>query len=57
MLQAHVAFGFFLDLEVVEPWNELLAIALGIVVIGVLSGLAACRSVFTQHPLAVLREE
>ncbi|MBA3698541.1 MAG: ABC transporter permease [Planctomycetes bacterium] len=57
VLQAHVAFGFFLDLEVVEPWNELLAIALGIVVIGVLSGLAACRSVFTQHPLAVLREE
>jgi len=29
----------------------------GIVVVGALSGLAACRSVFTSHPLAVLREE
>jgi len=27
------------------------------VVVGALSGLAACRSVFTSHPLAVLREE
>lgn len=57
VLQTHVVFGFFLDLEVVEPWSELLVVALGIVVVGACSGLAACRSVFTHHPLAVLREE
>lgn len=57
VLQAHVAFGMFLELEVIEPWSDLLAIAFGIVVIGVCAGLAACRSVFTRHPLAVLREE
>lgn len=57
LLQAHVAFGLVLELEVVEPWAELLGIFGGIVVIGALSGLAACRSVFTCHPLAVLREE
>jgi len=57
VLQAHLVFAFFLDLEVVVPWSELLAVAVGIVVVGALSGLAACRSVFTSHPLAVLREE
>lgn len=57
LLQAHVAFGLVLELEVVEPWAELLGIFGGIAVIGALSGLAACRSVFTRHPLAVLREE
>ncbi len=57
LLQAHLVFMFFFDLELVIPWGELLAVAVGIVVIGVLSGLAACRSVFTRHPLAVLREE
>jgi putative ABC transport system permease protein len=46
--------GFELDLVV--PWSELLFIGLGIVIVGVLSGLAACRSVFTSRPLAVLRE-
>lgn len=56
-LQANIAFGLVLELEVVEPWGELLAIFGGVVVIGALSGLAACRGVFTRHPLAVLREE
>jgi len=57
VLQAHLVFSLILELQVVVPWSELLAVALGIVVVGALSGLAACRSVFTRHPLAVLRDE
>ncbi len=46
-----------LDLRLVVPWTEFGMTFAAIIAISVLSGLAACRSVFTQHPLTILREE
>lgn len=57
ILHARIVLTSLLDLPLVAPWGELALVAAAIVAIGALSGLAACRSVFTQHPLAVLREE
>lgn len=57
ILHARSVLTTMLELPLVVPWGELAAVAVAIVVIGACSGLAACRSVFTQHPLAVLREE
>jgi putative ABC transport system permease protein len=54
---ARVVLVTFLDLHLVVPWLELALVALAIVVVGAVSGLAACRSVFTRHPLGVLRDE
>lgn len=57
VLHARLVLATLLELHVVVPWGELALVAGAIVVIGALSGLAACRGVFTRHPLAVLREE
>jgi putative ABC transport system permease protein len=57
VLHARMVLATLLELHVVVPWGELALVAGAIVVIGALSGLAACRGVFTRHPLAVLREE
>jgi putative ABC transport system permease protein len=56
-LHALVVLVLGFDLGLVVPWGEFALIAGAIVVVGVCSGLAACRGVFTGRPLAVLREE
>jgi putative ABC transport system permease protein len=55
--QAYVFMTAILDLVVVIPWAELAVIGFVIVVISAVSGLLACRGVFTRSPLAVLRDE
>jgi ABC-type antimicrobial peptide transport system permease subunit len=57
VVHARVVLATIMDLQVVVPWLELAVVASAIVVVGALSGLAACRSVFTRHPLGVLRDE
>lgn len=56
VLHATVVLVGGFELDLVVPWDELAVIAVGIVAVGVLSGLAACRSVFTSRPLTVLRD-
>lgn len=57
MVHARLVLTTMLDLRLVVPWTEFGITLAAIVVISVMSGLAACRSVFTQHPLTILREE
>jgi putative ABC transport system permease protein len=57
MVHARLGLTTMLDLRFVAPWTELGITLAAIIAISVLSGLAACRSVFTQHPLTILREE
>ncbi|HEX3134794.1 MAG TPA: FtsX-like permease family protein [Planctomycetota bacterium] len=57
VLHARLVLSSLLELHVVVPWLELVLVAAAIVVIGALSGLAACRGVFSRHPLAVLRDD
>ena len=57
VLQAQLLLVFLLDLRLLVPWSELALVLAGIVAVGALAGLAACRQVFTLRPLAVLREE
>lgn len=57
VFQAWIMLVLLLDLRLLVPWSEMALLLVGIVVIGALAGLAACRQVFHLRPLVVLREE
>ncbi len=57
VVHAYVVLLMILGLQITVPWNELFALVLVIVLVGIAAGLFACRQVFSVRPLIVLRDE
>jgi putative ABC transport system permease protein len=54
---AQVLLAGPLDLPLAVPWVPMVGLGIGVTALCAVVGVVACRPVFTQKPLAVLREE